>query len=122
MIKILISFKPSEGGLGNEENSICIFGINMFTMTKCTLFKETIYQLILHSYKYHSIASEQDGPEQNVIQTILLFFYHCVQLVMEVIIILLVAYNLISGGKNNLSDINLFLNSSMLLIKTYFQI
>ena len=51
------------------------------------------------SYKYHGIQRDRDGPEYNILSSALLFSYHCVQLVIEVSIILLAAYSFIWGGK-----------------------
>ena len=59
-----------------------------------------VYLLIVSGYKYHSIASEKDSPECNFPFSALLISYHCVQLALEVIIILLIAYCFLFGCKD----------------------
>ena len=63
------------------------------------LLLETIYLLILQSYKYHSITKEEDNPKWHILSSALLFSYHCVQFALEVIIISLIAYSYQLGCK-----------------------
>ena len=62
-------------------------------------FEETVFLLILLSYKYHNIAGEQRNTECNVLSSVLLFFYQSVQFLLEAAIILLIALSYLSGGK-----------------------
>ena len=68
---------------------------------KMSLSLETIYLLIASSYKYHSFAKERDNPEWSILFSALLFSYHCVQFVLEMIIVSLIAYSYQSGCKYN---------------------
>ena len=73
---------------------------------KLPIFLETIYLLILQSYKYQNIAKEQGNPEKSILSSALLFSYHCVQFALEVIIISLLAYSHQWGCKYHCTVVN----------------
>ena len=73
--------------------------IKCLTTLKFSMFSETLYLLIEHSYKYHTITSQQDDPQWKFLSSAILFCYHCVQFALKAVIFLLIASDFLWGCK-----------------------
>ena len=100
---------PSEAGGGNDQRGDSSYNwyikhghyylIKSLSSLKLSMFSETLYLIIEHSYKYHSITSQQQDPHRKFLSSAPLFCYHCVQFALKAVFYLLIASNYLWGCK-----------------------